>query len=73
MYWHPPTAGAYLAGNEYAKRSTLYNHGLSPRESLLIVADSFYFAATRHAVPGRLLFRLLPPEFHARTAPRRAG
>jgi serine/threonine protein kinase len=45
LFWHPPTAGAYLPGEEYARRSTLYNHGLSPRESLLIVADSFYFAA----------------------------
>jgi eukaryotic-like serine/threonine-protein kinase len=45
LTWHPPTAGAYLPGEEYAKRATLYNHGLSPRESLLIVADSFYFAA----------------------------
>jgi serine/threonine-protein kinase len=45
LYWHPPTAGAYLPAEEYARRSTLYNHGLSPRESLLIVADSFRFAA----------------------------
>ena len=45
LYWHPPTAGAYLPGEEYARRSTLYNHGLSPRESLLIVSDSFRFAA----------------------------
>jgi len=35
----------YLPGDEYARRSTLYNHGLSPRESLLIAADSFSFAA----------------------------
>ncbi len=45
LYWHPPTAGAYRPGEDYARRSTLYNHGLSPRESLLIVADSFRFAA----------------------------
>jgi eukaryotic-like serine/threonine-protein kinase len=45
LYWHPPTGGAYLPGEEYSRRSTLYNHGLSPRESLLIVADSFRFAA----------------------------
>ncbi|MEO6055844.1 MAG: protein kinase [Gemmatimonadales bacterium] len=45
LTWHPPTAGEYLPGEEYARRSTLYNHGLSPRESLLIVADSFNFAA----------------------------
>ncbi len=45
LYWHPATAGAYPPGEEYARRSTLYNHGLSPRESLLIVADSFSLAA----------------------------
>jgi tetratricopeptide (TPR) repeat protein len=45
LSWHPPTAGAYLPGEEYARRSTLYNHGLSPRESLLIASDSFFFAA----------------------------
>jgi hypothetical protein len=27
LYWHPPTAGAYLPGEDYARRSTLYNHG----------------------------------------------
>ena len=44
LTWYPLTAGAYLPGEEYARRSTLYNHGLSPRESLLIVADSFRLA-----------------------------
>jgi eukaryotic-like serine/threonine-protein kinase len=43
--WEPPTAGAYLPGEEYTRRAVLYNHGLSPRESLLIAADSFTFAA----------------------------
>jgi tetratricopeptide (TPR) repeat protein len=52
LYWHPPTAGAYLPGEEYSRRSTLYNHGLSPRESLLIVADSFEFAADAATDPG---------------------
>jgi tetratricopeptide (TPR) repeat protein len=45
LYWQPPTGGAYLPGGEYAKRSTLHNHGLTPRESLLVVSDSFLFAA----------------------------
>jgi eukaryotic-like serine/threonine-protein kinase len=52
LSWHPPTAGAYLPGEEYTKRSTLYNHGLSPRESLLIVADSFFFAAADATDPA---------------------
>jgi eukaryotic-like serine/threonine-protein kinase len=51
LNWHPPTAGAYLPLEEYARRSTLYNHGLSPRESLLIVADSFSFAANAATDP----------------------
>jgi eukaryotic-like serine/threonine-protein kinase len=44
LYWYPPSRGAYLSAEDYAKRSTLYNHGLSPRESLLIVSDSFFYA-----------------------------
>ena len=54
LYWHPPTAGAYLPGEEYARRSTLYNHGLSPRESLLIVADSFSLRRRRGDRPESL-------------------
>jgi tetratricopeptide (TPR) repeat protein len=45
LNWHPPSAGAYRPGEEYFRRAVLYNHGLSPRESLLIVADSFSIAA----------------------------
>ncbi len=52
LYWHPPTAGAYRPAEEYARRSTLYNQGLSPRESLLVVADSFYFAADAATDPN---------------------
>ncbi len=52
LTWHPPTAGAYLPGEEYARRSTLYNHGVSPRESLLIVSDSFSFAAQAATDPN---------------------
>jgi serine/threonine-protein kinase len=52
LSWHPPTAGAYLPGEEYSRRSTLYNHGLSPRESLLIVADSFGVAAAGSTGPN---------------------
>src|SRR5215213_10604834 len=52
LTWHPPTAGAYLPGEEYARRSTLYNHGLSPRESLLIVSDSFGVAAAGSTGPN---------------------
>ena len=58
--WYPPTAGAYRPPEEYLRRATLYNHGLPPRDSLLIVADSFDLAAARHDGAGgvcRLKFR----------------
>jgi tetratricopeptide (TPR) repeat protein len=42
--WNPPTAGAYQPDAEYAIRSHLWNQGLSPRESLLIVAESLQYA-----------------------------
>jgi serine/threonine-protein kinase len=52
LSWFPATGGAYLPRDEYARRSTLYNHGLSPRESLLIVSDSFFFAAEAATDPN---------------------
>jgi serine/threonine-protein kinase len=52
LNWHPPTAGAYRPSAEYARRSTLHNHGLSPRDSLLIIADSLNFAAEELTEPG---------------------
>jgi tetratricopeptide (TPR) repeat protein len=52
LYWYPPSRGAYRPPGEYAKRSTLYNQGLSPRDSLLIVADSFFFAALAATDPS---------------------
>jgi hypothetical protein len=58
--WGPPTAGAYRPGEEYMRRATLHNHGLPPRDSLLIVADSFSFAAGETTEPDafvRMTFR----------------
>jgi len=43
--WNPPTTGAYRPRDEYLRRATLHNHGLPPRDSLYIVADSFDLAA----------------------------
>ena len=43
--WTPPTRGAYRPREEYLRRATLHNHGLPPRDSLYIVADSFNLAA----------------------------
>jgi serine/threonine-protein kinase len=49
--WNPPTAGEYGDREEYMRRATLHNHGLPPRDSLLIVADSFRIAAQEMTEP----------------------
>jgi tetratricopeptide (TPR) repeat protein len=43
--WNPPTAGAYPPNEEYIRRAALLNRGLSPKDSLLIVADSLLIAS----------------------------
>ena len=58
--WRPPTAGAYRPQEEYRRRAILHNHGLPPRDSLLIVADSFELAAEDMTEPeeyARMKFR----------------
>jgi tetratricopeptide (TPR) repeat protein len=60
--WRPPTAGEYRPGVEYARRATLHNRGLPPRDSLFIVVDSFSLAAEEAADPETyvsMLFRTL--------------
>ena len=62
LSWYPPTAGAYLPAEAYMRRATLHNHGLPARDSLLIVADSFSFAADEAADPEawvRMKFRVV--------------
>jgi serine/threonine-protein kinase len=62
LAWNPPTAGAYRPGEEYARRATLHNHGLPPRDSLFIVVDSFNLAAAEATDPEtyvRMKFRTL--------------
>ena len=62
LSWHPPTAGAYRPAEEYMRRATLHNHGLPARDSLLIVADSFNFAAEEMTEPEawvRMRFRMV--------------
>jgi len=62
LSWLPPTAGAYRPGEEYMRRATLHNHGLPARDSLLIVADSFNFAAEEMTEPEawvRMKFRMV--------------
>jgi serine/threonine-protein kinase len=43
--WHPSSSHAYRTGEEYLRKSVILNHGLSPKDSLLIAADSFAIAA----------------------------
>jgi serine/threonine-protein kinase len=38
--WGPGTSGGYRDQEEYRQRSVTLNHGLSPRDSLLFLADS---------------------------------
>jgi serine/threonine-protein kinase len=63
--WRPPTADAYGDRDEYyMRRATLHNHGLPPRDSLLIVADSFRLAAQGITEPeawARMTLRSLAP------------
>jgi serine/threonine-protein kinase len=43
--WHPASSDKYRSSTEYLGKSVRLNHGLSPRDSLLIAADSFAIAA----------------------------
>ena len=60
--WGPPTADAYRPALEYSRRATRWNRGLSPKDSLLIAADSLAYAADDAADPSAkvaLRFRAL--------------
>jgi len=53
--WYPPTAARYQPAEGYKRRAALHNHGLPARDSLLIVADSFDFAADEMTEPEGLV------------------
>ncbi|HUR93507.1 MAG TPA: protein kinase, partial [Gemmatimonadales bacterium] len=58
--WYPPTATMYQPAETYMRRATLHNHGLPARDSLLIITDSFAFAAEETTEPDewvRITFR----------------
>jgi eukaryotic-like serine/threonine-protein kinase len=60
LSWYPATADAYRPAEEYMRRATLHNRGIPARDSLLIVADSFDFAAEEMTEPEawvRMKFR----------------
>jgi serine/threonine-protein kinase len=40
--WSPATSGVYRDPEEYRRRALMFNRGLSPRDSLLLLADSLF-------------------------------
>jgi serine/threonine protein kinase len=55
VWWHPPSSHAYRTGEEYLRKSVRLNHGLSPKDSILIAADSFGIAADEVIDPAELI------------------
>jgi tetratricopeptide (TPR) repeat protein len=53
--WHPASSHSYRPGEEYGRRSVTLNHRLSPKDSLLIAADSFGIAADEATDPADLI------------------
>jgi len=47
--WGPPTSGSFEPMERYAFKAAALNHGLTLRDSLLIAADSCYYALFRSA------------------------
>jgi tetratricopeptide (TPR) repeat protein len=53
--WHPSNDQSYLRGYEYFRKAVVLNHGLSPKDSMQIVADSFLIAADNATDPAELI------------------
>jgi len=53
--WHPSSSEAYRTAEEYVRKSVRLNHGLSPKDSMLIVADSFGVADQDATDPADLI------------------
>jgi eukaryotic-like serine/threonine-protein kinase len=53
--WHPSREHAYRPREEYLQKSVRLNRGLSPRDSMLIAADSFGIAADETTDPADLI------------------
>jgi eukaryotic-like serine/threonine-protein kinase len=53
--WSPPSSDSYRSAEEYAGSSVTLNRGLSPRDSMLIAADSFGIAAGEATDPADLI------------------
>jgi hypothetical protein len=53
--WHPSNEQSYLSGGYYLRKATVLNHGLSPKDSMQIAADSFSFAGEYATDPADLI------------------
>jgi serine/threonine-protein kinase len=53
--WHPSSSPAYRPTEDYLRRSVRLNRGLSPKDSMLIAADSFEMAANEATDPVDLI------------------
>jgi serine/threonine-protein kinase len=55
LSWHPASSAAYRPAEEYKRRSVTLNRGLSPKDSMLIAADSLWAAADEATDPADLI------------------
>ena len=55
LSWYPPSSHAYRSLDEYKRRAVSLNRGLSPRDSMLIAADSSGIAADEATDPADLI------------------
>jgi serine/threonine-protein kinase len=53
--WHPANEQSYLRGVDYFRKAVVLNHGLSPKDSMQIAADSFDIAANDATDPADLI------------------
>jgi DNA-binding SARP family transcriptional activator len=53
--WHPANEQSYLRGDAYLRKAAVLNHGLSPKDSMQIAADSFSIAADDAMDPADLI------------------
>jgi serine/threonine-protein kinase len=55
LSWYPPTSNTYQGMDEYKHRAVRLNRGLSPKDSMLIAADSLWDAADEATDPADLI------------------
>ena len=53
--WHPTNEQSYLRGGDYLRKAVVLNHGLSPKDSMQLAADSFDLAANDATDPADLI------------------